>query len=112
IAGELWQEKIQYGKETVAGTGVAASRIAYLSGVSLTKTRAANYHRFATGTRDNVRAFTSGAVEAGGSVTVPVSSDELIEWLEITIKGAVTPTTPAGETLGRLWTFTPGTTLD
>jgi hypothetical protein len=112
MAGELWREVVQYGKETTAGTAVAATRKAYLQGVSFTKQRDARYHKFATGSRDNTRAFTSGAVQAGGSVKVPVSADELIEWLAVTLQGGVTPTTPSGATNARLWTYTPGTSLD
>lgn len=112
MAGELWREVLQIGKETTAGTPVTATRILYLSDVKFDKNRKANFHKFATGTRDNTRAFTSGAVEAGGSFKLPVSSDELIEWLLLGVNGGVTPTTPSGATNARLWTFKPGTSLD
>lgn len=110
--GALWQEVVQYGKETTLGTGVAATRKAYLEEVSITKDRANRTHRFKTGTRDNQRAVTQGPTEAGGQVKLPLHPDELLEWLLITIKGAVTPTTPAGGTLTKRWTFTPSATLD
>lgn len=112
MAGETWREQLQIGKETTAGTGVAATRILYTSGIKFTKTRAANLHKFSTGTRDNLRAYTSGPVQAGGQCQLPVSADELIEWLLLGVQGGVTPTTPSGATLARLWSFTPGTTLD
>ena len=67
----------------------------------------------AVNSRANVRGFTSGPDLVGGTARVDMSPDELIEWLLITLQGAVTPTTPGGATLARLWTFTPGgTTLD
>lgn len=113
MAGELWREIIQIGKETTAGTGVAATRIAYLNNVSLTRNRASRPHRFATGTRDNVRAHTQGPVEAGGSVTMPVSGSEILEWLDIGLQGNVTPTTPTGSPVtAKLWTFKPSLTIN
>ena len=114
MPGEIWRQRIQVGKETTAGTAVAATRIMYLDNASIknTKTREARYHKFATGGRDNTRAYTSGAVAAGGEAKLPVSGDELLEWLLVGIQGAVTPTTPSGATLARLWTFKPSTTLD
>ncbi len=69
-------------------------------------------HAFATGTRDNVRASTLGPIQAGGSVRCPVSGDELVELMLLTIAGGVTPTTPSGATNARLWTFKPSNTLD
>jgi hypothetical protein len=83
-----------------------------LAGVQFTKTRSANLHKFATGTRDNMRAYTSGPVIAGGQAKLPVSADELVEWLLLGVAGGVTPTTPTGATLARLWSFTPSTSLD
>jgi hypothetical protein len=114
MPGEIWRQRIQVGKEITAGAAVAATRLVYLDNASIkfTKTRDPRYHRFATGTRDNVRAYTSGAVAAGGEAKMPVSGDELLEWLLVGIQGAVTPTTPSGATNARLWTFKPSTTLD
>ena len=114
MPGEIWRQRIQVGKETTAGAAVAATRILYLDNASIkfTKTREPRYHRFATGTRDNVRAYTSGAVAAGGEAKLPVSGDELLEWLLVGIQGAVAPTTPSGATNARLWTFKPSTSLD
>lgn len=109
--GALWQEVVQMGKETTVGTGVAATRKAYLSNVAFTKNRANTSHKFATGTRDNVRAVTQGVTEAGGSVELLVSGDELLEWLAVTFGPAVI-TTPATGVLTRLHTYKPGVTLD
>lgn len=112
MPGELFREVVQIGKEVTAGTAVAATRKLYLSDVSFTRQRDKRVHAFATGTRDNVRASTLGPVQAGGSVKTPVSAEELLELLLITIQGGVTPTTPAGATNARLWTFKPSNTLD
>lgn len=112
MAGELWREQIQIGKEVTAGTGVAATRKAYADSISLTRTREAVPHKFATGTRDRTRAQTLRSVQAGGSIQIPMSADELLEWLCAGIQATPTPTTPAGGTLTRLWTFKPSTSLD
>jgi hypothetical protein len=112
MAGELWRDIIQIGKETTVGTVVPATRKAYARNVRFTKEREPRVHEFATGTRDNVRAFTQGPVQAGGGLVIPMSSTELIEWLLCGVQGGVTPTTPGGATTTRLWTFKPSTTLD
>lgn len=112
MAGELWRQRVQAGKEVVYGTPVAATRILYTRDPVLTREREPREHRFATGTRDNVRARTLGSVVAGGSFTMPMSADEIIEWLLCGIQGSVTPTTPSGFTNGRQWQFRPGNTLD
>lgn len=112
MAGELWRGVAEVGLESVYGTAVTRTRKVYLlaPGPQITKTRAPFFKKFATGTRDDQRAYTSGPIVVGGPVVVDMSADELIEWLLITLKGAVTPTTPGGATLSRLWTFVPGST--
>jgi hypothetical protein len=100
------------GRETVPGQATPATRKVYVNNATLTRARDNRPHQFATGTRDNLRAFTLGPVQAGGSLQVPVSADELIEWLLITVQGAVTPTTPPAATNARLWTFKPSNTVD
>lgn len=113
MAGELWRQTFQIGKETTAGTTVAATRIMYFKPDSkLSREREPRAHRFATASRDNVRAFTLGPVVVGGSLSMPLSASEILEFLLMGIKGGVSPTTPGGGTNSRLWTFTPGTTLD
>jgi len=112
MPGELWRQKMQVGKEITYGTAVAATRIVYVDNPSLTREREGRPHAFATGTRERVRAHTLGPVMAAGQVTVPMSADELLEWLLISIQGNVTPSTPAGGTATRLWEFEPSTTLD
>lgn len=110
-SGALWQEVCQIAKETVAGTPLPATRKVYLEDVSFSKTRPNQIHKFATGTRDNVRAVTQGVTAAGGSVKIQMSADEILEWLNITFGPAVI-TTPGGATLTRLHTYKPSLTLD
>lgn len=112
MAGELWRQTAQYGVESVYGTAVAATRIGYFESVRLTDERDPRPHDFMTGTREQTRAFTQGPSMVSGQVSLPMSADELIELLLITINGSVTPTTPGGGTLSRLWTFKPGNTLN
>jgi hypothetical protein len=112
MPGELWRERLQFGRESAYGTAVAATRIAYVSDPKFNRTREPRIHRFATGTRERIRAVTLGPAQVSGQVTLPVSADELIEWLLISLQGGVTPTTPSGGTATRLWTFVPSATLD
>lgn len=114
MPGELWRSVVQIGKETTAGTSVAATRKLYTREPVLTRERAPRPHRFATGTRDNVRAFTLGPEVVGGSLAMAMSADEIIELLLLSIQGAVTPTQPdsVGNPTVYLWTFKPGNTLD
>lgn len=110
MAGELWRSYFQIGKETTPGTTVPATRRMYFDPDSkLSRERAARPHKFATGTRDNTRSFTLGPTMVGGSLKLPLSASELIELLLMGVKGGVTPT---GAGTPKLWTFTPGTSLD
>jgi hypothetical protein len=111
-AGQLWSGTLQIGKEVTAGTAVAATRKLYTREPALTIERDPRIHRFATTTRDNVRAYTNGPVMAGGSLSMPMSADEILEMLLISVQGSVTPTTPSGATNARLWTFKPAGALD
>jgi hypothetical protein len=110
MPGELWRSTTQIGLESVPGTSVPATRKMYFREPVLTREREPRLYRFATGSRDNARAQTLGPVEAGFTGNMPMSSEEIIELLLMTVKAGVTPTTPGG-TLPRLWTFTPGVTL-
>ncbi len=111
MAGELWRSTFQFGKETTVGTPVAATRRMYFrtDGSRLSRERTARPHRFATASRDNVRAFTLGSTMVGGTLEMPLSASEVIELLLMTIKGGVTPT---GAGTAKLWAFTPGESLD
>lgn len=113
MAGELWRSYFQVGKETTPGTTVAATRRMYwdVDGSNFGRERAPRPHRFATASRDNLRAFTLGPTVVSGKIKVPLSASEIVELLLMGIKSGVTPTTPGGTT-PRLWTFTPGTTLE
>ena len=110
MAGELWRQYWQIGKETTAGTTVAATRRMYFDADAskMQRDREARPHKFATASRDNVRAFTLGNTEVGGTVELPLSASEIIELLLMGIKGSVTPS----GTSPYVWTFTPGTSLD
>lgn len=108
--GNLWRSVFQIGKETTPGTTVAATRKMYFKPDSrLARERSPRPHRMATGTRDNLRAFTLGSTEVSGSLAMPLSASEIIELLLMSLNGGVTPT---GAGTPKLWTFTPGTTLD
>ncbi len=111
MTGELWRSTMQIGKETTAGTTVAATRKIYPTSDNsrLSRGRAARAHRVATGTRDNVRAFTLGPTEVGGNISMPLSASEIIELLLMGVNGGVAG---ALQTAAYLWTFTPGTALD
>lgn len=108
MPGELWRQQLQIGKEVTPGTQVAATRKVYANNISMNRMREARLHAFATGTPDQDRAQTLGAVQAGGSLEMPLSADELVELALITIQGGVTPSTPGGGTTTRLWEFKPG----
>lgn len=111
--GQLWSSGFQYGREIIAGAPVVATRKAYFELESaLTVEQAANEHRFATGRPDNLLSVTPGPVTAGGTLSLPASSSELVELCECGVRGGVTPTTPAGSTNLRAWSFKPGGNLD
>lgn len=109
MAGELWRSIAQVGKEVTPGTFVAATRKMYLENPSFTSTRDAQPRDYATGTRDSIRAITSGPQAVGGQVVLPMSADELTEIMLGTIVGGVTPTVVL--TTGQKWVFKPGSTL-
>jgi hypothetical protein len=112
-SGQLWGTKFQIGRETIAGTAVAATRVIYFnSDGSLSRTQKAREQRFAVGRRDNRLGVTNGPVEAGGTVSFPMSASEILEPLAFTVQGGVTATTPTGATAGRQWVFKPSVTID
>lgn len=108
MAGELWRSTAQIGVETTPGTPVAATRKVYWREPTLTKELPATPQRFATGTRDNVRAVTYGSAVAGGALSLPLSSSEALELFSIGVNGTPVITTPAMATLTRLHTYKPG----
>lgn len=111
MAGELWRSYFQIGKETTPGTSVAATRRMYfeVDSSNFTREREPRAYRFATSSRDNVRAMTLGPTVVTGKVKMPLSASEVVELLLMGIKGGVEPT---GAGTPKLWTFTPGVTLD
>lgn len=112
MANELWRQRMQVGLETTPGTRVAATRIIYPNNdARLTHERESRAHRFQTASRDNVRAHTQGPSIVSGNLRMPLSADEIIEFLLMGMASGVTPSTPSGATNARLWTFKPGTAL-
>lgn len=109
MPGEIWKGTTQVGKEVTAGTAVAATRKMYLENPVFTATRDFQPRDFATGTRDSIRAITSGPLMVGGNLVMPMSADELTEILSGTIVGGVTPSTVL--TTGKQWVFRPGASL-
>ncbi len=110
VTGNLWSQALQIGKEVTPGTPVAATRKAYSTDISMTKTQEPRVHRFPNGTRFNVLQVTKGPTEAGGSVAFPMSASEILEWLSITVQATPAATTPGGATIAKLYTFKPGNT--
>ena len=109
MAGELYTQVWEIGNETTAGTPVARTRKMYFSPDStLKREQQGRPHKFATGDRSNTRAFTLGPQKVTGTVSMPLSSDEILEMLLMTLDGTVTPT----GTTEKIWTFKPGNTLD
>jgi hypothetical protein len=109
--GEVWRKQFALGLETTAGTAVVATRRMYLQDGSIDDPREPTVQEFDTGDVNRIRAVTLGPVQAQGAATIQVSADELIEWALMGYQGGVTPTTPAGATLNRLWTFVPSTSV-
>ena len=109
MAGELYNQVWEVGVETTAGTPVTRTRKMYFTPDSVFKRiRNPRAHKFATGTRDNTRAFTLGPEMSQGTLTMPMSSSEIVEFLLMALDGTVTPTGATAKT----WVFKPGNTLD
>jgi hypothetical protein len=109
MAGELWRGSFQVGLESTPNTTVPATRKMYFTPDSkLGRVRPPRPHKFATATRDNTRAMTLGPAEVGGTLKMPLSASEIIEFLLMGVKAGVAP---AGAGAAKLWTFTPGTSL-
>lgn len=113
MAGEIWLEELRCAKEVTFGTAVTpATRRIYARDVALNDTGENMFHDFSTGTMEQTREVTSSPEQIEGSLSMPVSADEMVEPALITIKGGVTPVVPSGATLTQDWVFTPGVTLD
>jgi hypothetical protein len=102
-AGEAWQQIVTIGKETTAGTAVPTTRKLY-GMTNLSRTRATNLVKVNTGTRDNQRDAKVRSVQMAGTFDQPISAEEILELLAMTLKTGVTPTavisaaTPAAPT--------------
>lgn len=110
MSGEVYLEQWRAAKEVSFGTPVTpATRRLYVRPGGTLNDAAENYYFDAvTGTPEQVVESGTSPQMIEGSVEFPVSADELVEWASITIKGGVTPTTPAMATTTRDWTFVPG----
>lgn len=104
MSGEQYLQIFQAGKEVTEGTPVAATRRLYVTG-TITRDRAIHIIDASTGTRDQTVDAKSRAVTAGGSLTIPISADELLEFLLCGVRGGVTPVVVLGAST---WTFVPG----
>jgi hypothetical protein len=113
MAGEIWLRQVRAAEEVTEGVRVTpATRKLYMSDVSFNDEGANQVVSFDTGTPDNVRGVASASRVPTGTGTLPVSADELVEYLLMAFSGTVTPSTPAGGTLARDWVFTPAATTD
>lgn len=113
MAGEIWHSRAAIGKQTDPNIAVPATRRLYLRDPLVTKEADSHSQHFATGGRDNVRAHRKGPYQVGGSFVVPVSSDELVEPMLMTLDGTVVPTQPNVPLAPSAysWKFKPGPIL-
>ena len=115
MAGELWRGTWELGVEVTPGTAVVSTRKGYFNGDDsrLTRERAPRAHKFATGGRQNTRAFTLGPEMVSGQVSQQLSASEIIELLLMGVASGITPTQPdvGNSPTVYLWTFKPGTSL-
>jgi hypothetical protein len=92
MAGELWRQIGQIGKESISGTAVPATRKVYASTIHLTRDRAVHLHKAAVGRRDNTVDAKLRGVVAGGTFDQAMSADEFVELCLACVQGGVTPT--------------------
>ncbi len=99
--------RIQIGLEATRGTALAADKV--MLG-TLTMTPQVTFHR-PTDERNTLAEF-HRAVAVAQSTKLRFEGDatyeQLIDWLSMAVKGAISPSTPEGS--ARLWTFTPNLT--
>jgi hypothetical protein len=105
--GEVWGVRTQIGRETTPGTTVPATRAMYFQEPVLQDVGENMFHDFATGTRDQTLEVTPTPKVVEGRVALPVSADELLEVLNISVTGTPAITTPATGVLTRDHTFIP-----
>jgi hypothetical protein len=107
MAGELYTQSVQVGKQVSAQAAVAATRRVYVMSPSITRERESRPKAFATGDRMPVRAHRSGPAIVAGSIQTGCVADELLELLEATF-GPAAISTPSGATNARRHVYTPG----
>lgn len=107
--GEVWGVKTQLGVEITPGTPVAATRVTYFNDPVIQDEGENMFHEFSTGTREQVLEATATPTVVSGHVEQPVSADENLELLHLSVNGTPTVLTPPTATLTRDWVFTPGT---
>jgi hypothetical protein len=109
--GEVWRRQFAVGLETTVGTAVAATRRVYLQDADIGDSRDSTPVEFDTGDVNRVRAVTLGPTQAGGSLSMLMSADELVEWGLVGYQSGVTASAVAGETGNQMWSFVPSTSL-
>jgi hypothetical protein len=109
--GEIWRRQFGVGLETTVGTPVVATRRVYLQDADIGDSRDSTPVEFDTGDVNRVRAVTLGPTQAGGSLSMLMSADELVEWGLVGYQGGVTAAAVSGETGNQMWNFVPSTTL-
>lgn len=104
-AGALWNSVVQIAPETDYNVAVAALGNAYLTSPTMPYTLPSYDHHFASGRPDDVGAMTYGVPSVGGGFTMPLSADEITDWLTMLIKGTTTYAVPDGASAAHLWTL-------
>ena len=101
--------RIQIGVESVRGSAVAATK--KLIG-TLTMTPEAIFHRPVDERNSLAEFFREIEVARRSSLRFEgdATYEQLIDFLSMSMKGSITPTTPGGGTDSRDWTFTPNLT--
>lgn len=109
MAGELYRDVVQIGKEITFGVDAVATRKVYGQSIDFQDGREGRVYEFATGGREQARAMTLGPENPDGQIVIPMSADELLEWWDVGIAGGVTPSTPdaANAPTARLWVHKP-----
>ena len=103
--------RIQVGLETAASNGTKVDADTVLNG-AMTMTPEVLWHRPVDENNSLAEFRRSVAVahNAAGRFQGDASYEQLLQFLSMTLKGAISPTTPSTATNGRDWTFIPGQT--